>query len=81
MAEIIPFPLARQAGYVDRIARRIRSLSTQSERNAAMVSVVRVEFERLLDLGVAREVAEPCLISFCDSVWEAVNQEVCGFVA
>jgi hypothetical protein len=78
---IVPFPLSRQAGYVDKIARHIRSLPTQDARNKYMVSIIEIEFERELDLGIDQLIVESDLIRFADDVWQTVHGERCGGAA
>ncbi|MEH2482021.1 hypothetical protein V1282_005378 [Nitrobacteraceae bacterium AZCC 2146] len=78
---IVPFPTTRQAGYVDRIARHIRSMPLQEQRNRYLVSIIHVEYNRQLDAGVDQLLVEADLKAFADAVWVAVRGEQRGGAA
>jgi hypothetical protein len=50
---ILPFPLARYPGLIDRWVREAKSFAEPNQRNAAIVGHITVEFNRLIDIGVS----------------------------
>jgi len=52
---ILPFPLARYPGLIDRLVREAKSFAEPNQQNAAIVSHITVEFNRLIDIGVSVE--------------------------
>jgi len=80
-AEMLPFPFAREAGRVERVALHLRALSTPTAQGDAMKYLVEFEFNRLLNLGVEIDAAEACLVEFVGLTWQAVHNKQRGGAA
>jgi hypothetical protein len=52
-ASILPFPLVRYPGLVDRLVREATASADHDQRNAIIVGHITVEFNRLIDFGVS----------------------------
>jgi len=80
-AEILPFPLVRYAGEVERVARHIGSFPTNDQRQDAMVAYVRRRWEMLCERGVNPNALEEAIAKFAQAVWAVIDQSECGVTA
>jgi hypothetical protein len=78
---IILFPLRRQIGFIRDVTKQLNALSSREQRNAHMISVLEIEFNPNLEIGVSRSLVERDLIEFADAVWMLLRGEKRGGTA
>lgn len=70
---VIPYPLERYEGLIERLVRQVTALDESERQQAVMLGIITAEYDRLSELGVQENILSATIISFAKSIAEALR--------